>query len=43
MSVFVSAVLSVMGSDLILSMIGISIPFLALGTLSSIFISKGSD
>lgn len=43
MSIFVSAVLSVMGSDIVLSMIAVSIPFLAVGTLSSIFISKGSD
>lgn len=43
MSTFVSAVLSVMGSDLILSMIAVSLPFLAIGTLSSIFITKGSD
>lgn len=43
MSIIVSAVLSIMGSDLVLSMIAVSIPFLAVGTLSSIFISKGSD
>lgn len=43
MSVIVSAVLSVMGSDIVLSLISVSIPFLAVGTLASIFMTKGSD
>lgn len=43
MSTFVNAVFDVMSSDLVLCLIGVSIPFLAVGMVSSIFITKGSD
>lgn len=43
MSTFVNAVFDIIASDLVLSLIGVSIPFLSVGLVSSIFITKGRD
>lgn len=41
MTIFANAILSILGSRLVLSFVGCSIPFLAVGVVCSVFHSGG--
>lgn len=43
MTIFLNAVFEILSSDIMLCLVGVSIPFLAVGLVSSIFITKERD